>query len=191
MPNPEISLFDQTEQPMNWIRAMTCGVVSASFMMGFVDVFYMTGVTPFSFELYIGSLLRGSIYGSHNWTIGLIANWGLGALFGLVYAFGFEVGFRRASGRGGVLLGLGHAIIAAVAFFPFFNTIHGEAGTNLYPDFGIFGSGLSAPTPILLLMGHLLFGASMGVFYGPVRAFRIRDRAYEPDETASEIAPAA
>ena len=80
-------------------------------------------------------------------------------------------------------MGLGHAVLAMVAFFPFFNILHQQIGTGLYPDFGFFGSGLGGPTPILLLIGTLLFGATMGTFYGPVRAYRVRSRIFEPGET--------
>ena len=158
-------------------------------MMGFVDVFYMLGYTPFSFEQYLGSLLRGTIYGQHNWVLGFFANAITGGVFGFLYAYGFEYIFKRASGRIGTELGLGHAIIAMVAIFPFFNILHLEMGTGLYPHFGFFGSGLGAPTPVLLLMGHLLFGAAMGTFYGPVRAYRVRARAYEPGESGTPTDP--
>jgi hypothetical protein len=179
----KISRLAQTEQPINWSRAFLCGIGGSSLMMGFVDIFFMLGLTPFSYEQYMGSLLRGSIYGPHNWTVGLIANWLVGGVFGFLYAYGFEYHFRKASGRIGATLGLGHAIIAMVALFPFINIIHQEVATGLYPDFGFFGSGLGAPTPILLLMGHLLFGATVGTFYGPVQGYRVRARAFEPDES--------
>ena len=178
-----VSRFAQTEQPIHWIRAFICGVVSSVVMMGFMDNFYMLGLTPFNFEIYLGSLLRGTMNGQQNWILGFFANMMTGGIFGFLYAYGFEYIFKKSSSRLGTALGLLHAIIALAAFFPFFNILHQEVGTGLYPHFGFFGSGLGAPTPILLLMGHLLFGASMGMFYGPVRAYRVRARYYEPGES--------
>jgi hypothetical protein len=61
--------------------------------------------------------------------------------------------------------------------------IHEFMGTGLFPEFGVMGVKLGAPTLILLITAHLLFGASMGVFYGPVRVKRMRTRAFEPGET--------
>ena len=158
------------------------GVIGATLMMGFPDVFFMLGITPFSFEQYLGSLLRGTIYGQQNWVVGLFANWLVGGLMGFVYAWAFEWVFHKSGGKIGTYVGLMHAIVVALAVFPFFNILHVEAETGLYPDFGFFGVGLGAPTPILLLMGHLLFGATVGLFYGPVRAFRVRARVFEPGE---------
>lgn len=181
-----VSKLAQNEQPINWKRAFLAGVLSASFMMAFIDIFNMMGITRFSFEVYLGSLLNlasRSRYEVHNWTIGVFANWILGGIFGFFYAYCFESIFRKADGRVGTFLGFGHAILAAIAFFPFFGIVHEFSGTGLYSDFGFFGSGLDAATPILLLVGHLLFGASIGTFYGPVRAARVRYRFFEPGET--------
>jgi len=178
-----VSLLGQTEPPMRWSRAIWSGILGTTVMMSFVDIYYLTGLTPFSYEIYLGSLLSGTDYGAENWTIGFFANWVVGALLGCLYAWAFEWVFKRAGARNGIIMGLIHAVIAAVAVFPFFNTLHAEAGTKLFSHFGIFGSGLGAITPLLLLFGNLLFGATAGLFYGPVRSFRVRARAYEPGES--------
>ncbi len=178
----KVSQMSLNEQPIHWFRAFICGVGGATLMSAFIDCFYMLGLTPFSFELYLGSLLRGSPYGPHNFTLGLFANWLLGGLFGFVYAYAFEYVYRRATSRVGVMLGLGHAVLAAIGFFPFFNLLHEQTETGLFTSFGFFGSALGGPTLILLLTGHFLFGAMMGTFYGPVRAARVRAHEYEPGE---------
>jgi hypothetical protein len=169
-------------RPIAWKRAAISGILGASLMMGLLDTFFMMGVTTFSYERYIGSLLLGGAYRPEIWIVGLLANWAIGALFGMFYAGAFEFGFYKAGGRAGSLVGFAHALIAACAFFPVFNLFHEEAGTGVYPNFGFFGSGLGAPTSILLLMGHLLFGVTAGILYGPVRAHRFRAEEYEPGE---------
>jgi hypothetical protein len=182
MAKRKATLFERTEQPIFWGRAFLSGVIGSIVMMGFIDNFFMLGITPFTYEQYLGSLLRGTIYGHANWIVGFLANLLMGGLFGFVYAWAFEYVFKRAGTRNGVYVGLFHSIIAAVAVFPFFNIIMAQMNLGLYPGFGFFGVGLGAPTPILLLMGHFLFGAAVGLFYGPVRAFRVRARAWEPGE---------
>jgi multisubunit Na+/H+ antiporter MnhG subunit len=177
-----MSLLEQTEQPMRWGRAIWSGIFGVTVMMAFVDIYYLMGLTPFSYEQYLGSLLRGTNYGQENWTVGFFANWVVGGAIGCLYAWAFEWVFKKSGTRYGVFLGLIHAAIAAIAIFPFFNVLHAESGTQLYPNFGFFGSGLGAATPILLLTGNLIFGATAGLLYGPVRSHRIRARAYEPGE---------
>ncbi len=180
----KVTAFEAQGQPISWSRALTCGSISSMLMMAFIDTFYLMGITPFSFELYLGSLLRGTQYGIHNWTIGFLASVVLGGLFGIFYAYCFEYVFIRSSTRLGIWVGTWHAIAAAFLFFPFFGSIHEFIGTGLFPQFGIMGYKLGAPTPILLVTAHLLFGACMGLFYGPVKEERIRSRYFEPGDVA-------
>lgn len=177
-----VTLMAQNEPPIYWTRAALSGILGATMMMGFLDIYAMMGITPFTFEQYLGGLLRGTPHGHHNWTLGVLANWFVGALFGMVYAWAFEFIFKKSGGRVGTWVGLVHSVVAAVAVFPFFNILHEQVNTGIYPDFGFFGVGLGGPTPILLLMGHLLFGATVGLFYGPVGSARIRARHWEPGE---------
>lgn len=165
---------------MNWARAFIVGAGSASLMMAFIDIFNMMGVTPFSFEKYLGTLITENQYAVHSFTIGVLVNWILGGIFGLFYAYFFEYVFKAANARLGTIVGFSHAILAAIAFFPFFGIIHEFLNTGLYRDFGFFGSSLGGPTPILLLFSHLIFGTMMGTFYGPVQRDRVRARHTEP-----------
>jgi hypothetical protein len=178
----KVSKLALSEQPIQWIRAIFSGVISAAFMMGFIDVFNMMGITPFSYEVYLGSLIFGYPYAAHNWTIGFLLNLFCGGIFGLIYSYCFEYVFFRSSARLGLKVGVWHLVTAAIAFFPFFCSIHEFMNTGLYPHFGVLGSALGAPTFILIVTGHFLFGSSMGTFYGPVREERVRSRYFEPGE---------
>lgn len=179
----EVERLMRNEQPISWGRAFVVGVIGATLMMGLLDSFNMMGFTQFSYETYIGSLIRNEAHGAHNWTVGVFANWFLGGIFGVFYAYFFEYFFSRASAREGLLLGVAHVALAAFAFFPFFNAIHEQMGVMLYPSFGILGSGLGVATPLLLIVGNLLFGATVGTLYGPVRLERVMTRYFEPGET--------
>lgn len=178
-----VSKFESSEQPLQWTYAIFCGAVSAIFMMSFIDIFYMMGITPFTYEDYIGSLIHQGQYGGQVWTIGFLANLVIGSLFGILYAYCFEYPFKRATPRLGIWLGVWHTLAAAFALFPFFNAIHEFMGIQLYSNFGILGSGLGLQTTILLITGHLLFGVCMGLFYGPVGLERVRAKEFEPGET--------
>lgn len=185
------SEYVKNAQPIAWQRAFIAGAFASLLMMMFVDIFYMMGLTPFCLEVYVGSLLRDSVYGEHNWTAGFFFNLVMGGVFGWIYGFFFEDVFKRAGSRNGVFVGFFHAILAAVAVLPFFEIVGEQMGVREYPHFGFFGSGLTPETPIILLFAHLLFGATMGIFYGPVRMDRLRARFMEPEDTQYENTDAA
>lgn len=182
------SKYELREQPIHWGRALICGAIGAAFMMAFIDIFAMMGLTSFSYETYLGSLILYDSYNPQSWILGFIMNCVCGAVFGILYAYCFEYVFLRSSSRLGIILGVWHAMVAALAFFPFFNAIHEFTGIPIQGDsfaFGFLGSkmGNGAVTPILLVTGNLLFGICLGTFYGSVRYDRVRARVFEPGET--------
>lgn len=190
MPRP-IPIRAKRQQPINWVRAFVSGVIGATGMIAVIDCFAAVGLTPFCLETYLGSMIYGDPHSPYSWTLGLFATWALGGIFGFFYAYFFEYVFHRASAKIGCLLGLGHAALAAIAFFPFFQILQHEMGTAPVPEFGFFGSGMGWLTPILLVAAHVMFGAGMGTFYGPVRADRAHARAFESGEVAEPGDPDA
>jgi hypothetical protein len=170
------------EQPINWGRAFWVGMLAFMFMMFFVDCFDMMGISNFSFETYLGKLFYGETYKDRAWLVGFLLNLGMGGMFGMLYGYFFEYSFYRANARNGILVGLIHTAVAAIAVFPFFNIIHEFLGHERYAGFGILGSGQSPATPVVITLGHLLYGATLGTLYGPVRQARLRARDSEPGE---------
>jgi hypothetical protein len=176
---------------MNWIRAAISGVFASLVLMSVIDIFYMMDITPFNLEVYIGSIFRDSLVGTHNWTVGFLINLIMGGVFGLIYGFFFEDVFQRSGSRVGLITGCFHILLAGAAVFPFFGIVAEQQGAALFPHFGILGSGISAATPIVLILAHLLFGATMGLFYGPVRLDRLRAKFSEPEDSEQENTDAA
>lgn len=172
------------EKSLNWTRAVVAGCFSAAAMMAFVDSFAMLELIPFSFAHYLGSLILNSFgyppSGTHAWTLGFFASLGVGALSALVYAYLFENRYRRASVALGVRIGFYHALVAGFLIFPYFGMIH-EYTTGLYQNFGFMGSGTNLATPLVVTVGHLVFGATMGVLYGAVGVERMRSTISEPE----------
>ncbi len=152
--------------------------------MAWLDIFYMMGFTTFNLELFVGTILRNSMeFAPRAWLVGAVANLIFGGLFGIFYAYLFEYIFDRSGARVGFEIGLAHTLFVGIAVLPFFQTVHDQMGLHLYPNgLGFLGSRLGALTPLSLIFGHLLFGATMGLFYGPVRVDRIRTRNFEPGE---------
>jgi hypothetical protein len=179
------TLFESAEQPIGWRRAFICGIFASWVMLAFIDICYMMGITQFSLEVYVGSMIRATNADvPRSWLVGCFANWLIGGMAGIIYAYLFEYLFKKANARTGLLSGLLHAAFATAAIFPFFNALRQQMSVVLpYSDsFGILGSGIGAATPLVLLLGHVIFGMTIGVGYGPVRTNRVRMRSFEPGE---------
>ena len=166
-------------QPINWRRAFLSGAAGTLLMLAFIDFCNLAGLTPFSMERYLGSVFYTGSSASH-WTLGFFVNLVVGGLLSVFYAYNFEYVFRHSGVGLGTRLGFGHAVIAALFVFPFFGVIHDQLGTGV--QFGFFGAALGVATPIILLAAHLMYGACVGLFYGPVRNERIRALYSEPGE---------
>jgi hypothetical protein len=180
------SWYELNVTPINWHRAVIGGMCASLAMMAMVDSFYMMGITPFCFENYLGSLLMMDLYSGNLWAIGFLANLAICGTFGIFYGYFFEFVYQRSGARNGIKVGFIHAIVAAIALFPFFQLIESASPVEMYPHFGFFGSGLGAATPVVLLFSHLVFGATMGTIYGPVRMARVRAIYQEPEDTGYE-----
>ncbi len=179
-----VSELSQTEQPLNWGRAILCGVFGSWVLMSILDIFAMMGLSHFCMETYIGSILRGTTeFDQRSWLVGVFANWVIGGIMGVLYGFAFESIYFRANARVGAALGLLHTVFAACAIFPFLEVMRSQMHLEFFPNgFGFLGSAIDPGTPILLLVAHVAFGVCMGTFYGPVRSWRIRARDFEPGE---------
>src|SRR5690349_18378253 len=108
----KVSRFVLTEQPISWRRAFISGILSAGLMMAFIDIYYMIGLSPFTFENYLGSLVTGP-YAAHKWTVGFFFNLILGGIFGIFYAYCFEYVFYRSGAQLGIWVGVWHSVAAA------------------------------------------------------------------------------
>ena len=185
MARRRVSKLAKSEQPISWVRAFLSGIGGVSVMMGFIDIsFSCWAIRHFlssnTWGACCGARFTGSRIGS--WVSSPTGWWAVS--LASCTAGHLNMSSGAPEGESVRLWGLDMPLFAAVAVFPFFAILQDQAHTGLYPDFGFFGVGLGAPTPILLLMGHLLFGMTVGLFYGPVRAYRVRARVYEPGESA-------
>jgi hypothetical protein len=183
MPKKVSSLY-RLEQPISWGRAFFCGMLGSAILMAWLDIFYMMGFTTFNLEVFVGTILRNSTeFMPRAWLVGAIANLIFGGIFGIFYGYLFEYIYQRSGAGIGFKVGIFHAAFAGIAMLPFFQTVHEQMGIQLYPNgLGFLGSHISAVTPLLIVTGHLLFGSTMGLFYGPVQLDRIRTRNFEPGE---------
>jgi hypothetical protein len=120
---------------------------------------------PLNLELLLGSALVPKT-GPEVWLIGLGLHLALGGCFGVAYALVFEKSLREANVGIGFAIGAVHAVVSGtvLAFTPDFHPLIPEL---LWAP-GPFLLGLGAWGVLLFLALHLMFGAIVAAWYGPV-----------------------
>lgn len=110
--------------------------------------------------MFTGPEHTGTVY-----TLGLMAHFTMGALFGIVYAWLFGLFGLPASWLWGAIFGLVHGLVAGV-FMGMMPAMHPRMGPGKpLPKPGFFGKNMSKVIPIGIVVLHIIFGAVLGALY--------------------------
>lgn len=166
----------------DWSAAFASGVFGAVVLTTLMWLSRWLGIFPFNVEYALGSLITSG-YGPIVWLLGF--GWHVlnGGLFGLLYAAIFRFRGRVSAGTG-ALIAMTHWVIIGVvlAWLP---GLH-----PLMPEFvrapGAFALGLGGVSFALVLLGHLIFGATVGALYQQSTSLRAEDgKSCFPDANQS------
>ena len=155
-----------------WGEAVLAGVVGAALMavamlagkvMGLAtDIIRVIGLFFFAPEAS-----KALIYG-----VGLVVHFAVGAVFGIVYAILFTaVGVQNViglAGLWGILFGVLHAMVigALAGILP---AVHPRMSTGGGPGElrapGVFGRNIGVAMPVALILLHVIYGVTAGLFY--------------------------
>jgi hypothetical protein len=144
------------------LRAVIAGVLGA-LTMSLAMFLLRLGGMDVNLEAILGSLFRTPA-GVNPWAVGFAMHLTIGALVGIGYAALFEAAVQRSGPLVGAGLGLSHGLLAGLVMsgIPAMNPF--GLGTHLAP--GAFLQNLHLG-PILFILLHCLFGAVVGMAYGP------------------------
>jgi hypothetical protein len=145
---------------MKLFRAMLAGVAGALAMSGTMLLIRQFGINV-SLEALLGSLLKDEL-GLSIWMTGLMLHLFIGVVVALLYAFVFEVLETWGPLLGGGL-GLAHGLMAGL----FMSAI--PAMNPVVPNAQAPGAFLAHIQygPVIFLLLHFIFGAVVGLVYGP------------------------
>ena len=147
---------------MKFSRAIFAGIVGAAAMSLTMFLFRLTGI-EISLEALLGSLFAPRAVVSP-WFTGFLVHLAIGGIVGIVYAFIFEVAVQRSGPILGAGVGLAHGMLAGLLMsgIPAMNPL--DSSITSVP--GAFLSNVSFG-PVVFLLLHCLFGAVVGIAYGP------------------------
>lgn len=145
-------------------KAFIAGVVGGAVMSVLLAIGRAMGM-PINLEMMLGTM-TGMAPGAGTWVLGLIMHLAISGAIGLLYALGFEHVARRAGALPGVVFSLLHIVVGGLVMgaAPSIHPLIPEA--MMAP--GAFLSNVGDAGVIAFVALHAIYGAVVGVMYGPV-----------------------
>ena len=155
---------------MDLASTMIWGLAGTVLMTTLLRISQALGLTRLDIPLMIGLFVtpsrdKAKVYG---FFMHLVLGW----LFAFIYAAMFE-SIGRATWRLGAVIGIGQALFTLVVVLPMLPGMHPRMATDargpeptreLEPP-GFMAANYGRETPIVTILGHILFGAVLGAFY--------------------------
>lgn len=145
-------------------KAFVAGVVGGAVMSVLLAIGRAIGLNV-NLELLLGTV-TGMRPSAAAWTIGLVMHLVISGLIGMLYGLGFEYVARRAGALPGVVFSLLHIVIGGIVMGAI-PAIHPLVPEPMMAP-GAFMSNLGDAGVIVFVVLHAIFGAVVGIIYGPV-----------------------
>jgi hypothetical protein len=155
---------------LRWRDEALWSFVGTLFLTAIMRAGQAGGVTRMDLPLMLGTVTtadrdRAKVYGS---LIHLVNGW----IFGSVYVAAFH-SLRRASWLIGAMIGLVHGLFVLIAVLPLLpgahrrmaSTFTGPQPTSALEPPGFMALNYGRTTPIVTVVGHIVYGAIIGHFY--------------------------
>ena len=123
------------------------------------------GVPFFDLVYVLGSMIAGRTDTWRWWLIGMSMHALVGAIWTIFYSYFFWSEFNWSPTVQGLVFSLGPAILAGLIMVPQMGFMHTLILNGQLPYPGVFGHRFGWGGPIGILVGHLIYGLTMGTLY--------------------------
>jgi hypothetical protein len=145
-------------------KAFIAGVVGGAAMSVLLAIGRALGV-PANVEMILGTM-TGLAPGAGTWVLGLAMHLVISGLIAMLYALGFEHVAHRSGALPGVVFSLLHIVVGGL-FMGMLPSLHPMITERMSAP-GAFLSNLGDVGVIAFVVLHAIYGAIVGVMYGPV-----------------------
>src|SRR5688500_8304643 len=122
------------------------------------------GVPIFDLVRLLGTMLLPDAAAWQWWPLGMALHLAVGAIWAVFYAYFFWSNYGWRPAAQGVVFSLGPAVLAGLIMVPQMGWMReGLPGSMPHP--GLFAWNLGWGGPLGILLGHLIYGATMGRLY--------------------------
>jgi beta-glucosidase/6-phospho-beta-glucosidase/beta-galactosidase len=123
------------------------------------------GVPAFDLVRLLGTMVLPDAEAWQWWPLGLCLHAAVGAIWAIFYAYFFWSTFAWKPRTQGAVFSIGPAVLAGLVMVPQMGWMSEEVLRGLAPHPGLFAWHLGWGGPLCLVLGHLIYGATMGSLY--------------------------
>jgi hypothetical protein len=146
-------------------KAIVAGVAGALAWEIILRILISLGLPLFDLVFTLGTLVLGRVRVWEWWAMGMTLHGTVGVIWTIFYAYFFWSTFNWTPALQGLVFSLGPAILAGLIMVPQMGLMHVLILQGELPYPGLFGIRLGWGGPVGILLGHLIYGATMGSFY--------------------------
>jgi len=147
-------------------KAILAGIIGAVAWDFSVRALILAGLPLGDLVRFLGTMMAGHASPIVWWPTGLILHASVGAIWAIFYAYFFWSTFDRLPPAvQGLVFSLIPIVLAGLVMLPQLGWMHPLALRGEITRPGLFGIGIGWGGPASIILGHLIYGATMGSLY--------------------------
>src|SRR4051812_48527419 len=146
-------------------KAVFAGAMGALAWELVLRVLIWFGLPLFDLVRMLGTMLFGDVSAPEWWTSGIILHAAVGAIWAIFYAYFVWSNFDWPPALQGLAFSLGPTALAGLIMIPQMGLMHPLILRDQMSDPGVFAARLGWGGPVGVILGHLIYGITMGSLY--------------------------
>jgi len=146
-------------------KAVLAGVIGALAWEAAIRALILAGLPLGDLVRFLGTMITGHASPLVWWPVGLVLHASVGGIWAIFYAYFFWSTFAWPPSVQGLAFSLIPILLAGVVMLPQLGWMHAQVLRGEIPRPGIFGIGIGWGGPAAIILGHLVYGLTMGSLY--------------------------
>jgi uncharacterized membrane protein YagU involved in acid resistance len=146
-------------------KAILAGIAGATAWEGVARLLLLAGLPVFDLVRVLGTMALGQVPAWQWWLVGMLLHASVGAIWAIFYAYFFWSTFNWRPLWQGSVFSLLPTLLAGLIMVPQMSFMHPFVLGGEMPGFGVFGISMGWGGPAAIILGHLIYGATMGALY--------------------------
>jgi hypothetical protein len=157
-------------------KAILAGTIGAMGWEVVVRLLTALGVPLGDLVRFLGTMITGDSTALVWWPVGLALHASVGAVWSIFYAYFFWSTFDWPPSFQGLVFSCIPIVLAGLVMLPQLALMHPLVLRGEIPRPGLFSFGIGWGGPVVIVLGHLIYGAIMGSLYTRPVGYRVSPR---------------